>query len=123
MRILIDMNLSPEWVPYLQRMSIESLHWSTAGLATAPDSQIFDYAVANGWAIFTHDLDFGAILAARNTAAPSVIQLRSQEVLPAAIGGLVVRAIRASESYLERGALITVEPAQHRIRLLPLRDT
>jgi predicted nuclease of predicted toxin-antitoxin system len=79
-----------------------------------------DYASAYGLVIFTHDLDFGALLANRKTRQPSVIQVRTQDFLPTAIGLMVARALSASRSHLEAGALVTVDPNRHRIRLLPI---
>jgi predicted nuclease of predicted toxin-antitoxin system len=76
--------------------------------------------MANGWIIFTHDLDFGSLLAASRTSRPSVLQVRTQDVLPPAIGDIVLRAIRVAESHLEAGALVTVDSFRHRIRLLPI---
>jgi predicted nuclease of predicted toxin-antitoxin system len=66
MKILIDMNLSPMWVQFLVAHGIEAAHWSTIGEASAPDSLILDYAPSSGFVVFTHDLDFGMLLAARN---------------------------------------------------------
>jgi len=119
MKFLIDMNLSPLWVQFLTDRGFEAVHWSTVGEINAPDSEILQFAAANGWIVFTHDLDFGMLLAVEKTAGPSVIQVRSQDVLPAAIGEIVLRAIEAAEAYLEAGALVTVDPSRHRIRLLP----
>lgn len=31
MKILLDMNLSPDWVPLLKAAGYESVHWSTVG--------------------------------------------------------------------------------------------
>src|SRR5262249_46048757 len=98
----------------------ESIHWSRIGDLTAPDCVIMDYAAANGFVIFTHDLDFGALLADRKSRQPSVIQVRTQDVLPAATGPIVVRALNASRQQLEEGALVTVDPSRSRIRLLPI---
>ena len=114
------MNLSPLWVEFLARAGFESVHWSSLGEASASDSEIMDYASANGMVIFTHDLDFAALLASRNAQRPSVIQIRTQDVLPAAIGDVVVRALRASQPHLEAGALVSVDPTRNRIRLLPI---
>ena len=69
----------------------------------APDSEILDWAAANNCIVLTHDLDFGMLLAALRTDAPSVVQVRCQDVLPASIGDIVVRAIRATEHQLEAG--------------------
>jgi predicted nuclease of predicted toxin-antitoxin system len=80
--------------------------------------QIMDYASANGLIVFTHDLDFGALLANRESRQPTVSQIRTQDVLPTATGGMVVRARNASRSQLEEGALVTVDPNRYRIRLL-----
>ncbi len=41
-----------------------------------------EWAKTNSHIVFTHDLDFGAILAATNAIAPSVIQVRTQDVMP-----------------------------------------
>jgi predicted nuclease of predicted toxin-antitoxin system len=120
MKILVDMNLSPTWVYFLAAHRIEAVHWSAIGEATAPDSLILEYAVTNGFVVFTHDLDFGMLLAARKSHGPSVIQVRTQDVLPTAIGAVVLRAIEASRSHLEAGAIVTVDLVQNRIRLLPM---
>ena len=79
-----------------------------------------EFAVANGYVVFTHDLDFGMLLAAYKTNGPSVLQVRSQDVLPSAIGAAVLRTIRAARPHLEAGALVTVDPFHQRIRLLPI---
>lgn len=73
MRLLIDMNLSPQWVQFFAESGFDSIHWSSIGEPTAPDTQIMDYASANSMIVFTHDLDFGALPANRRTRQPSVI--------------------------------------------------
>jgi predicted nuclease of predicted toxin-antitoxin system len=120
MKFLIDMNLSLLWVPFLASHGYEAIHWSTIGDISAPDAEILQYAVGRGYVVFTHDLDFGALLAAGKLWRPSVIQVRCQDVLPSAIGETVVRAIAAARTHLEAGALVTIDPARHRIRLLPI---
>jgi predicted nuclease of predicted toxin-antitoxin system len=120
MKILVDMNLSPFWVPFLARHGFEAWHWSTVGRPSAPDSEILAFARTNNFIILTHDLDFGMLLAAQPTSGPSVIQVRAQNVLPTAIGEMVVRAIRAAEFQLQKGALVTVDPVKQRIRMLPI---
>jgi predicted nuclease of predicted toxin-antitoxin system len=49
---------------------------------SAPDQEIISIARDHGFAIYTHDLDFGAILALIRSGGPSVIQLRDQAILP-----------------------------------------
>jgi len=120
MKILIDMNLSPTWVQFLVAHGIDAVHWSTIGVAWAPDSRIMDYAASNRFVVFTHDLDFGMLLAARKSRGPSVIQVRTQDVLPSAIGTVVLRAIEACREHLEAGAIVSVDLSQKRIRLLPI---
>jgi predicted nuclease of predicted toxin-antitoxin system len=89
MRIVVDMNLSPLWIPFLQQHGFEAIHWSSVGAASAADAEIMDHAGASGSVIFTHDLDFGMLLAMRGSGGPSVVQIRTQNVLPAAVGLLV----------------------------------
>ncbi|HEX7709096.1 MAG TPA: hypothetical protein VF701_21750 [Thermoanaerobaculia bacterium] len=51
---------------------------------------------------------------------PSVIQVRTQDPTPQAVGDMVIAALRAHGAQLERGALVTVEPHRMRARILPL---
>ena len=120
MKILIDMNLSPFWVPFLARHQFEAWHWSTVGSPTAPDAEILDFARTNDFIILTHDLDFGMLLSVRGTRGPSVIQVRAQHVMPSGIGEIVVRTIKASQLQLKEGALVTIDPQKQRIRILPI---
>lgn len=80
MKLLIDMNLSPDWVPVLSAVGIEAIHWSTVGDPRAPDRTIFAWAKENRFIVFTNDLDFGAILAATQAEAHSIIQIGGQAI-------------------------------------------
>lgn len=120
MKILIDMNLSPDWIAAFTAADIEAVHWSTIGDPRAEDNEIVEYARSNGYIVFTHDLDFGTILALTHSAGPSVIQVRTQDILPSSLGNIVISVMRDNASALERGALIVVDEARARIRILPL---
>ena len=121
MKILIDMNLSPFWVNFFSENNVESIHWSSVGRATDPDKIIFDYAALNQYVVFTNDLDFGIILATLNTSAPSVFQIRGQNLMPKHIGKSVLICLQKYSLYLESGSLITFDERKERIRILPLK--
>ncbi len=120
MKILIDMNLSPLWAPFLAANGFPSAHWQDVGDRSAPDVEIMRFAAEHGYIVFTHDLDFGTLLATTQGRSPSVIQIRAQDLLPDAIGDLMIRSIRAAQEHLENGALVTVDTARMRIRVLPI---
>lgn len=120
MKLLIDMNLSPRWVTVLVDAGFEAAHWSTLGPGNAPDTEIMAYASANDYVVLSHDLDFGAILAATQGGKPSVAQIRADDINPDVIGKQVIAALQQTASDLEEGALLTVEPSRTRLRLLPL---
>lgn len=121
MRLLVDMNLSPRWVGLLAGADIEAVHWSTIGAMSASDVEIMSHARASDHVVLTHDLDFGAILAATQGEKPSVVQLRADDVSPDVIGRQVLAALRQLAAELEEGALVTIEPHRTRMRVLPLR--
>jgi predicted nuclease of predicted toxin-antitoxin system len=120
MKILIDMNLSPDWVQVFEKYGIESVHWSTIGDPRAIDRVIMNWASTNSYIVFTNDLDFGTLLAATQAESPSVIQVRTQDLLPASIENLVIEALNRFESELESGALITIDLTRSRVRILPI---
>ncbi len=120
MKLLIDMNLSPRWVEALADAGIESVHWSSIGAATTSDPAIMAFAKTHGYIVLTHDLDFGAILAATHGDKPSVVQIRASNLAPEVIAADVITAVRQLSTELDDGALLTVEPGRTRARLLPL---
>jgi predicted nuclease of predicted toxin-antitoxin system len=38
MKLLVDMNLSPHWAPFLEQRGFAAVHWSDLGAANAPDA-------------------------------------------------------------------------------------
>jgi predicted nuclease of predicted toxin-antitoxin system len=117
--ILVDMNLSPEWVPLLERHGYAAKHWSLVGDPRATDQAIMAWASTNDHVVFTHDLDFGTMLALSHATGPSVIQVRGQDVLPDHMGPLVVAALQQHETDLEKGALVVIDERRSRVRILP----
>lgn len=120
MRLVIDMNLPAEWVPTLAQHGFEAEHWSSIGSPQAEDSEIMEWASQNGCVVFTHDLDFGALLAASGAERPSIFQVRTLGVLPQQIEILVISALKQFEPMLEAGALVSVDEKRSRARVLPL---
>lgn len=120
MKILLDMNLSPDWVPLLESAGYESVHWSTIGEPRSGDRIIMEWALINDYVVFTNDLDFGAILAATQAEAPSVLQIRGQDILPTSMGDLVISILQQFKTVLEAGALVSVDRASSRVRILPM---
>ena len=119
MKLLIDMNLSPKWVEELKQGGWDAVHWSVVGDPQATDNAIMEWARANGYVVFTHDLDFGALLAATRVQGPSVIQIRTQDVMPQSLGSRMVQILRQYQPVLEKGALVTVDETKSRVRILP----
>jgi predicted nuclease of predicted toxin-antitoxin system len=79
-----------------------------------------EFARTGNWVVFTHDLDFGTILAHTKAGKPSVFQVRARDVAPGHLGRLVALALRQVSPQLEAGALVTLDEARRRVRLLPL---
>lgn len=122
MKLLLDMNVSPLWSPFLREHGIAATHWSDVGDPRAPDSVIMDWARSERFVVFTHDLDFSALLAAAGSRGPSVFQVRTHDVLPDATGVAVLAAIDAHRVALEQGAIVVLDRSRARVRVLPLRS-
>jgi predicted nuclease of predicted toxin-antitoxin system len=118
--VLIDMNLSPAWVDIFTAEGWAAVHWSTIGHPAATDDLIMQWAIDHGHVVFTHDLDFGTMLALTHARGPSVIQLRTEDILPNQHGHLVVGAMHQHTIDLLDGALIVIDLHRSRIRILPI---
>ena len=121
MKILIDMNLSPEWVDYLQREGYIATHWRDIGSFEAKDIEITKWAAERDYLIFTNDLDFGRILALTHADGPSVIQVRGNPLLPEDSGEMILAALENYQNEIQRGALVTIDEVSMRIKVLPIK--
>lgn len=120
MKLLPDMNIPPAWVVPLTAAGIEARHWKDVGRHDDDAQAIMAWARDHGFAVFTHDLDFGALLHATGARAPSVIQLRDEDIRPASCAAWVIPALAAAAPQIEQGVLLTLDPRKRRMRLLPL---
>ncbi len=120
MKVLLDVNLSPEWVEALTTCGHEAVYWTTVGAHDAADETILEYAAENGYVLFTNDLDFGTLLFHRKSKIPSVIQIRGGWLLPETALLYVVAALEQCKTQLGEGALLVLTEDRSRIRLLPL---
>lgn len=120
LRFLIDMNLSPKWVKVFERNGYTATHWQTLGPHDAPDVELMSWARDNNHVVFTHDLDFGMVLALTQASGPSVIQVRTQDVFPAYLEPILMPVVREHSVALSRGALVIIDERKARVRILPL---
>ena len=114
------MKNSPKWCDPFSSAGIESVHWSTVGGPDAPDRELLVWAREHGYIVFTHDLDFGAILANTGSESPTVIQIRIQDIHPRTVGPFVLESIHKSAEELGSGALISIDRERTRARILPI---
>ena len=121
MKLLLDMNLPPAWVPILAMAGWETAHWSAVGDATGSDLHIMGWAKERSYCVVTNDLDFSAILAATRADGPSVIQIRGQDLGPDTLGETLISVLRAHANALTNGAILTLDLRTARVRRLPLR--
>lgn len=135
-KLLIDMNMAPQWVDLLSSADFEAVHWSSVGSVHATDVEIMAYASTNGFVVLTCDLDFCTILATTRSKGPSVVQvradgqrsafrvkgcpLRQRRLVVNIIGPQVLDALRQAEVELSQGALVTIGLNHARTRMLPL---
>jgi len=122
MKVLLDMNVSPDLVGPLVDAGYEASHWSVPGEIHASDGEIVAHARAHGFTIITHDLDFGIMLVASGDSKPSVVQVRIADLLSPALAQHVIFALRHAEEELIDGALVTIDPNKVRIRRLSIES-
>jgi len=108
------MNLSPDWCEVLRRHGWHAVHWSEVGSPTAPDKEVMSYARQNDCIVFTHDLDFSAILAVTQASAPSIIQVRARDTLSPQFRSLLVDGLRQFEAQLKSGAIVVLDQSRAR---------
>jgi predicted nuclease of predicted toxin-antitoxin system len=119
-KLLLNMNVLPQLGPRLAAVGHACRHARDIGLERAEDPEIINAAKAGGEVIVTHDLDYGHLLAFSGQAAPSVIIFRVRKTHPEALLRRFTECWVDIEEPLRCGAIVTVEDAAVRIRLLPI---
>jgi predicted nuclease of predicted toxin-antitoxin system len=120
MKLLVDMNLSPDWVPLLQAHGWQVQHWGKVGSCNAPDAELMRWARENSHIVITQDLDFSQLLFATQDSGPSVVLLRMDNEFDPAAREQVCAALALAEIALITGALLTISGARVRLRRLPI---
>ena len=119
-KFLVDVSLPLAWVEVFIKHGWSATHWSAVGDARSIDRAVMAWARENGFVVFTHDLDFGTLLALTGANGPSVLQARTHDVLPEHLEQIVVTTIRTYESHLRDGAIVTVDELRGKVRVLPI---
>jgi len=119
MKLLLDINLSPTWVGFLEENGFEAVHWSTTGHR----HRYRGHGVgARSRLCGNHPRPrLSPILATTEAVGPSVVQVRTQDVLPDAVGSDVVRVLRDHLTALDQGAIVSIDELASRVRVLPIR--
>lgn len=118
MKIVVDMNLSTDWVALLRTADVDVLHWSDIGSPDAPDEEILVWSREHNSIVLTRDLDFGAALIVNALPSPSVVQLRLKQIRVERDVVTVRRALALHGRRLGQGAIVTIEPNRIRARVL-----
>jgi len=97
-KLLFDQNLSFKLVGKLDDIYPDSLHVGEAGLASADDIDVWNYAVENGFVVVSKDDDFRQMSMLRG-APPKVIWLQVGNCTTAEVSELLRRRYPVVESF------------------------
>ena len=121
LRLLANMNISPETVNALQEKGLDIVRVSQILPVTSSDAEILDFARRENRVVVTQDLDFSALLALGGFDRPSVITMRMTVSDPAAITQKLLELLPEIQDMLAKGCAVSVDDYSFRIRWLPIR--
>lgn len=120
MRFLLNMNLPRGLCEHLQAQGFGCRHVGDLGMARARDMDIIAEARRKDEVILTHDLDYGHLLAFSGESKPSVVIFRMRNIRLDNLYRRLTQAWQDIEKPLSQGAVVIIEDASVRIRMLPI---
>jgi predicted nuclease of predicted toxin-antitoxin system len=120
MDFLLDMGISPHTATFLRTKGHKADHVLDLQLSRATDKEIIEMARRLGCVILTHDLDFGALMAAGGEQLPSVAIFRLTDMRPANVNQYMEVLIERYANVLIAGAILSVNEHRIRVRRLPV---
>lgn len=121
MKFLVDNALSPQLALLLREQDHDAVHIRDYELQAADDETIFERAASEDRVVLSADTDFGALLAFRRAAKPSVALFRGRmSRRPEFLANLLLSQLAALEKPLVKGAIVVIEPTRIRLRDLPI---
>jgi predicted nuclease of predicted toxin-antitoxin system len=120
MKVLLNENIPPSLAIHLREFGWQAVHVRDVDLIGASDHSIIDYALANGFVILTHDLDYGQIVAVSGKAGPSVITFHLEKISAQILFRVLNDNLTKLNEYLSYGVLISVDDEKIRVRQLTI---
>ena len=121
LRLLANMNISPESVNVLHEKGLDIIRVSQILPITSSDAEILELARREKRVLVTQDLDFSALLALGGFDRPSVITLRMTVSDPESITRKLLDLLPEIQDMLAKGCAVSVDDFSYRIRWLPIR--
>ncbi|AEA46595.1 DUF5615 family PIN-like protein [Archaeoglobus veneficus] len=109
MKFLLDDNVPYSVKKWFQKKGLEAVKLFEIGLKGADDETIYRYAIENGFAVITLDLDFGYLFLKFQKG--TIIVLRPHRSIPDEIVCLLERSVEVIQ---EKEGLIVVKPDMSR---------
>jgi predicted nuclease of predicted toxin-antitoxin system len=121
-KLLVDANLSPKVAAALRAAGYDASHVVDHGLTSATDEEIAACATEHGQTVISADSDFATMLALGGGDAPSLVLLRSADLLaPLDQAAQLAANLPSVRKDLEAGAVVSIARGHLRVRALPLR--
>ena len=121
MRVLLDNNLSERLIAILAEQSWDVIHVRGLGLQDADDEVVMETARQDERILISADTDFGALLSASHTVAPSVVLVRRVSGRRVEdLAAILLANLPGLEADLAKGAIVAIGEESIRVRSLPI---